>query len=254
MWENFRARLPFLFDPWSEKVPPPPTLMHAMIAISALVEGGALITGVCILLLGLDNIAIAQGLGFAFVAVIVSLVTASMLASRGVKPEEVWCWRSAQTVGTSLNRWWWSGDGARNRRFLISILIGAVGGLLLGLLANGYLILLSRFGPFAEMMRVAQEQFETVPNLRSVYAVIAIVFAPFAEEYLFRGLLYRALDRAWGGWRALLGSAAFFAIYHQPLAWLPVFLAGVGTALVFKKTGRLASAVALHMAYNAVVI
>ena len=26
MWENFRARLPFLFDPWSEEVPPPPTL------------------------------------------------------------------------------------------------------------------------------------------------------------------------------------------------------------------------------------
>lgn len=69
---------------------------------------------------------------------------------------------------------------------------------------------------------------------------MAVAFAPFAKEYLFRGLLFRALDREWGGWRAVAGSAAFFAIYHQPLAWLPVGLLGIANALLFKKTGRLA--------------
>src|SRR6202012_5240670 len=44
MWENFRARLPYLYDPWSEKLPPPPTLMHAMIAISVLVEVAAVLS------------------------------------------------------------------------------------------------------------------------------------------------------------------------------------------------------------------
>ena len=77
---------------------------------------------------------------------------------------------------------------------------------------------------------------------------------PFAEEYLFRGLLYRALDREWGGWRAILASAAFFAVYHPPLAWVPVALLGATNALLFKKTGRLAPAVLLHMVYNAVVL
>jgi len=84
--------------------------------------------------------------------------------------------------------------------------------------------------------------------------VMAVLFAPFAEEYLFRGLLFRALDREWGGWRAVIGSAAFFAIYHQPLSWLPVGLLGVANALLFKKAGRLAPAVVLHMVYNAVVV
>jgi membrane protease YdiL (CAAX protease family) len=42
-----------------------------------------------------------------------------------------------------------------------------------------------------------------------------VLIAPFTEEYLFRGLLFRALDREWGGWRAVVGSAAFFAIYHR---------------------------------------
>jgi membrane protease YdiL (CAAX protease family) len=119
---------------------------------------------------------------------------------------------------------------------------------------KGYVLLLSQFGTFSEIFRNAQEQMETVPNLRLSYAVVAIVFAPFAEEFLFRGLLFRALDREWGGWRAFVGSAAFFAIYHQPLAWLPVFLVGLTTAFVFKKTGRLAAAVVVHMVYNAVVL
>ncbi|MGC2057262.1 MAG: CPBP family intramembrane glutamic endopeptidase [Candidatus Sulfotelmatobacter sp.] len=93
-----------------------------------------------------------------------------------------------------------------------------------------------------------------IPNLKVSYAVMAVGFAPFAEEYLFRGLLFRALDREWGGWRAVVGSAAFFAIYHPALSWLPVFLLGTTNALLFKRTGRLMPAVILHMVYNAVVL
>jgi membrane protease YdiL (CAAX protease family) len=256
MWQNFRARLPFLFDPWSEKVPPPPTLMHAMIAISVLVEGGAVLTGVFILFLSsngdVGTTALAQALAYGSLAIIVSLVVSGMLADRGLPPKEVWCWR---TQGTSreTKSWWWSGDGTLGRRFFITISIGLVGGLLLGLLAIGYESLLSRLSIFSEMFRATQEQMENVPNLKLSYAVMAIAFAPFAEEYLFRGLLFRALDREWGGWRALIGSAAFFAIYHQPVAWLPVALLGLTSALLFKRTGRLAPAVILHMSYNAVV-
>ena len=67
-------------------------------------------------------------------------------------------------------------------------------------------------------------------------------------------MLYRALDREWGGWRAVAGSAAFFAVYHPPLAWLPVGILGAVNCLLFKKTGRLTPAVILHMTYNAFVL
>jgi len=95
---------------------------------------------------------------------------------------------------------------------------------------------------------------DSVPHLRASYFIMAVLFAPIAEEYLFRGLLYRALEREWRGWRAVAGSAAFFAIYHPVLSWLPVGLLGITNALVFKKTGRLAPAVLLHTVYNAVVL
>ena len=61
-------------------------------------------------------------------------------------------------------------------------------------------------------------------------------------------------DREWGGWLAVIGSAAFFAIYDPPLSWLPVGLLEVTNALLFERTGRLAPAVVLHMIYNAVVL
>jgi membrane protease YdiL (CAAX protease family) len=94
----------------------------------------------------------------------------------------------------------------------------------------------------------------SVPHLRTGFAIAAIGFAPFAGEYLFRGLLYRALDREWGGWLAVVGSAVFFAIYHPPLSWLPVMCVGVANALRFRTSERLAPAVVLHMVYNAVVL
>ena len=64
--------------------------------------------------------------------------------------------------------------------------------------------------------------------------VLAVVLAPLAEEYFFRGVLFRTLHRELGDWRALVLSAAFFAIFHPPLAWVPVACVGVLTAWLFR--------------------
>lgn len=125
---------------------------------------------------------------------------------------------------------------------------------MLAFMAKGYVWSLSQFEAFAPFIRTLEEQAESLPNLRVAMFMVAVIFAPFAEEYLFRGLLFRALDREFGGWLAMLGSAAFFAIYHPPFSWPPVALVGVANAIIFKKTGRLAPAVVLHMVYNAIVL
>jgi membrane protease YdiL (CAAX protease family) len=52
----------------------------------------------------------------------------------------------------------------------------------------------------------------------------------------------------------VVGSAAFFAIYHPPMSWLPVFAVGLVNAWLFKTSGRLLPCVILHMAYNAMII
>jgi membrane protease YdiL (CAAX protease family) len=253
MWQNFRARLPYLYDPWSEKLPAPPTLMHAMVSISILVEAGAVFTGIITAFAGRENIAAAQAISYGFCAVAVSLGVAHFLSERDVPSKDVWRWPLFGPVEEKPEAWW-RADGSKKTRFFFALSAGAASGALLGLIALGYQLLLQHIPPAAELLRKSQEEMAKVPNFKISYAVMAVLFAPFAEEYLFRGLLFRALDREWGGWRAVVGSAAFFAIYHHPLSWLPVGLLGITNALLFKKTGRLAPAVILHMVYNAVVL
>jgi membrane protease YdiL (CAAX protease family) len=252
MWQNFRARLPYLYDPWSEQIPPPPTLMHAMIAISILVEAGAVLTGIVIFAAGRENLAVAQATSYAICAVLVSFGTAHFLGDRGVSNEDVWRWKTSASPAPISS--WWQEIKLRQSPFFAWCLWGAAAGVGLGLFAHGYEAVLRHIPATAEIIRKSQEQMVKIPNFRASYAVMAIGFAPFAEEFLFRGLLYRTLDREWGGWLAIIGSAAFFAVYHTPLAWLPVSLLGVCNALIFKKSGRLAPAVILHMVYNAVVL
>jgi membrane protease YdiL (CAAX protease family) len=245
MWQNFRARLPYLYDPWSEKLPPPPTLMHAMIAISILVEGGAVLTGLAMIPFGAKNIAVVQSVVYCVCAVVVSIVMAGFLANRDVSARSVWFWEDG--ADDAPRKSWLADIG------FSSLLIGALGGVALGLFAHGYLAIIYHFPFAADAINKSQEQM-AIPGMRLAYTIAAVGFAPFAEEYLFRGLLYRALDREWGGWHAVLGAAAFFAIYHQPLSWVPVGLLGATNAMLFKKTGKLAPAVVLHMVYNAVVL
>lgn len=253
MWENLRARLPYLYDPWSETLPPPPTLMHAMVSISILIECASVVTGVMFAIGGKESLGIAQGCGYAICAVAVSVGVSNFMSARGVNPEQIWTWRDAANDGPD-DVSWFHRYVAANRKDVRWLLYGVAGGVLLALMAHGFLMAAQLLVPsIAETIRTSQEQMRGIPGLATAYAIIAIGFAPFAEEYLFRGLVFRTLDRQWGGWKAICGAAAFFAIYHPPLAWAPVFLVGASNCLLFKRSGRLAPTVVLHMTYNAII-
>jgi membrane protease YdiL (CAAX protease family) len=265
MWQNFRARLPFLNDPWSERLPPAPSLMHAMIAISILVEGGAVLTGAVLVLAHGTDLAVARAMIYAACAAVTAIGTARFLAGRGVPWRDVWVWprpgrQGDQPSDRPGNPWapppwsWRRPDVRTALRLARPLLAGAALGVGLGGLGRGYVALLHRLPSTAEILARSDAQMAAVPHLHASYFAMAVLVAPLAEEYLFRGLLYRALDREWGGWRAIAGSAAFFAIYHPALSWLPVGALGVANALLFRRTGYLAPAVLLHMAYNAVVL
>jgi membrane protease YdiL (CAAX protease family) len=242
MWQNFRAHLPFFYDPWSERLPQPPTLMHAMIAVSALVECGTIFAAIPMVFAGPDIVALVHALSYGAWAVIISLIVSRFLARRGVRQSDIWYWPKAAPAPSG------------RRVFVATLLAGAAGGVALGLLALGYLAALRLVPQAAELLDQARAQLGAVPHARQGLFIMGVLVAPVAEEFLFRGLLYRALDREWGGWRAIAGSAAFFAIYHPPLSWLPVAALGACNAMLFKRTGRLAPAVALHMAYNSVIL
>jgi membrane protease YdiL (CAAX protease family) len=277
MWQNFRARLPYLYDPWSEQLPPPPTAMHAMVAISVMLEVTSILTAIIAAFGGKDNLGIAMLFGYGISSVAVSFFTMKFLYERNVPPSRIFNWPAGALATEALPD---EESEAQTENYSGSILfaeykekpkftlkpllanltvllpwiaMGAFTGGLLGMLAHQYVVLLHHLPWVGDILRQTEEKMASQPDVRQAYGILAVCFAPFAEEYLFRGLLYRALDREWGGWKAILGSAAFFTVYHPTLAWIPVFTLGVLNAILFKKSGKLLPAIALHMVYNLVV-
>lgn len=77
---------------------------------------------------------------------------------------------------------------------------------------------------------------------------------PWAEEFLFRGLMFRAMLAQWGFWPSLLLSTAFFTLLHPMMSWPMVFLLGASSAWLFVRIGTLLPCVSLHFIYNMIVI
>ena len=238
MWQNLRARLPHLFDPWSEKLPPAPTLMHSMIGIATLVEVVGLVSGIAIASGSASDLWMARSIVYGVVGTLGWWIMHGFLSGHAVKERDIWFW---PVKGRSISSF------VINRNAVLA-------GVCIAGVALLYMQLL-------EVLPVTREYMRELSKIKGEYEgqifwqfLLAVCFAPIAEEYFFRGLLYRSLDREWGGIRALIGSAAFFAIYHPPIAWLPVFAVGLVNAWIFKKGGRLLPCVLLHMAYNAVII
>jgi membrane protease YdiL (CAAX protease family) len=238
MWQDLRARLPFLFDPWSEKLPQAPTLMHALIGVTILVEVMSICTGLSLAFGGVDVLYKARAIAYGVVGFAAWAGMESFLSRRGVSQKGIWHWNHPGT------------DPWPSR---LAVPGGIAAGVLLASVAAFYLRIAQALPGVEEQVRTMHDTLAVRGNWWWMF-LLAVAFAPVAEEFFFRGLLYRALDREWGGWAALTGSAAFFAIYHPPLSWPPVFAVGLANAWLFKKTGRLSACVALHMAYNAVVL
>jgi membrane protease YdiL (CAAX protease family) len=74
------------------------------------------------------------------------------------------------------------------------------------------------------------------------------------EEFIFRGILYRGLRRSVNARRAVLASALVFALVHPVVAAPPVFVMALLAASAYERTGWLATPIAAHMSYNAIVL
>ena len=100
--------------------------------------------------------------------------------------------------------------------------------------------------------RLPEELFaETYDNTYAVVAYMATALAPaFAEEFLFRGVIYGNL-RPYGRTQAILISAALFALMHQNVGQIfYTFTAGIIMALMYELTGSIWCGVLYHMINN----
>jgi membrane protease YdiL (CAAX protease family) len=238
LWQGFRHRLPYLFDPTSEPQLTPPTILSAVIAIVGMLELGAVITVPMVMLWGQESAVFAQTLAYA-----ISASTACVF---------LWHWQRQRDVelGNILR----IDDDARVAPPLACV-GGVAIGILLGLAGAAYVAALNALAwPELKQLLDKSAQFLADPEKRRMYAIAAIGVAPWVEEYLFRGVLFRAMQPQWGTPRAIVASAAFFAVLHPMPAWPPVFALGALNAWLLLRTRALLPCVLLHMAYNTVVL
>ncbi len=153
----------------------------------------------------------------------------------------------------SLLLWWRGvkvtrslGFVAKGRPALLACLVAIGVGVGLGLLGLGYVHLVKQM-----------QWFELPATPASDYAqmlLLACVAAPFIEEVLFRGLVLTGLLRSVSVPVAVVWSALLFALMHPSHSWPPVFLLGIATALLYRRSGFLPASMLLHATYNYVVV
>ena len=85
------------------------------------------------------------------------------------------------------------------------------------------------------------------------FVILALTFAPVAEEMCFRGLLYNKLRQSLAPPVALVLQAAAFGLIHQPLGVGLAFAAGAGGLLLgvfYEWRKSLPAAAVLHASVN----
>jgi membrane protease YdiL (CAAX protease family) len=140
----------------------------------------------------------------------------------------------------------------------IGLLVGA--GLQIALAALMYPFIVLFFDdevPVQEIVETANQALTSTD--RFLVAFGAVLLAPVAEELVFRGVLLRALRDRFSEGRAIVLSAAAFAVFHllDPNAFLavvPLFLLGLVMARQVVRSGRIARAVFTHMGFNLISV
>ena len=78
--------------------------------------------------------------------------------------------------------------------------------------------------------------------------LLATLVGPIMEELVFRGFLYRAWERRWGWFPAMILTSALFGLYH------PHFMAAFASSVVFvcvlRRTGSLRASILVHSFFN----
>jgi len=85
-------------------------------------------------------------------------------------------------------------------------------------------------------------------------AFVIVIVDPFTEELTFRGLGFTLLAR-FGSFAAVTGTSLAFALAHGLVNGLvPLFIFGVGVALLRLRTGSVFPGMLLHACFNGAVL
>lgn len=141
------------------------------------------------------------------------------------------------------------GFRAASARTLGLAAASALGLWLLSIFVNA--VQISLFGPNPQSLIV------TIGAHRGLAALVmdlvtGAVLAPFAEEVLYRGLIFGGLAQRMPVAAAAAVSALLFALSHGLGVIAPIFVLGLGLAWIYARTGTIWAPIVMHAVVNAV--
>jgi len=93
---------------------------------------------------------------------------------------------------------------------------------------------------------------KTLP-MKIYLGFFAVVMAPVAEEFIFRGMLYPFIKQFGFPKLALFGTSALFAAIHGSAAiFVPLFVLALAFTWLYERTGNLLAPVFAHSLFNGV--
>ncbi len=88
-----------------------------------------------------------------------------------------------------------------------------------------------------------------------IFKIMIGIVIPFAEELVFRGVLFNYLKQSFGLWFSIIVSSFAFAIVHAHIVIIPfAFVAGIVCAYMYHRTNNFAVPVFIHVAINSLMV
>ncbi len=123
------------------------------------------------------------------------------------------------------------------------------GGICFALVVSGALSLLPI--PESAMAQYSSALSSSISGTLAERLLSVVIFAPVAEELLFRGIIYGSFKKTARRIVAVAASCAIFGLMHQdPLWMIYAFIMGLGLTLTLDAAGTLLAPMLLHVAFN----
>jgi len=158
----------------------------------------------------------------------------------------------------------WRGFTLQRAHFSVFGVGAVVVAVLCGALLALFIMQVIEFLPRETLNEIEALESQIMPDTVAgivAFAILAVVFAPFAEELYFRGVVLPVLARRLRFAAAAVISSAFFSVIHGHLFLLggiggwalagAIFTVGLALACAARWSGALYAPVAMHAAYNA---
>lgn len=93
-----------------------------------------------------------------------------------------------------------------------------------------------------------------------LFAAYGVLVAPFIEEFIFRGFLFRVFESMFSGFVAVRVTAILFGLVHVLQLWgswagiLAIFVVGFALSGIRRRTNSLIPPMIVHFSYNGLIL